>query len=292
MCHKFILASVGAIAVGGSAFAAEPLPAPPPPVPVFTWSGVYLGGQIGYAWGKDNVIFSGTDNALNLANGSFGEGPQGVIGGGHVGYNLQYNRWVLGLEGSVDGTSLRKTVGVPLAASDGVTGSMTASSNAGVQGSVRGRIGLAWDRVLLFGTGGVALTSFNTTYTDSTGFFTGVPGTNANISVTRAGYTFGGGIEYAITNNWSVQAEYRYSNFGHTNDFPFSNPSAIVGLPPGGFFFAQHYLKENQVQVGFSYRFDMMVPPAVPPGGPTVPPGPPVGPYGPAGVPPEPVFVR
>jgi outer membrane immunogenic protein len=259
MCHKFILASVGAIAIGGSAFAAD-LTSPPPPVPVFTWSGVYLGGQIGYAWDTDNVSFSGTDNALNLANGSFGEGPQGDIGGAHVGYNLQTNRWVLGLEGSVDGTSLRKTVVVPLA-DFAQTGSLTASANAGVQGSVRGRIGIAWDRVLLYGTGGVALTSFNTSYTDTTGFFTGVPGTNATISVTRAGYTFGGGIEYAVTDNWSVPAEYRYSNFGHTNDSPFSNPNAIVGLPNGGFFAAQHYLTENQVQVGFSYRFDMMVPP-------------------------------
>ena len=290
MYGKFVLMSVGAIAMGGSAFAAEPAP-PPPPVPVFTWSGVYLGGQIGYAWGNDNVSWSGTDNLLNLASGSFGESPQGVIGGARVGYNLQpngYFSWlVFGIEGSVDGTSLSKSVGVPLADSAGVTGTLTASSNAAVQGSVRGRLGMAFDRVLLYGTGGVAVTSFNTSYTDTTGFFTGVPGTNATVSVTRAGYTFGGGIEYAVTDNWSVQAEYRYSNFGHTNDSPFSNPNAIVGLPNGGFFAAQHYLRENQVQVGFNYRFDMMVPgPAVPPGGPAVPPGPPVGPYGPSVVPP------
>ncbi len=303
MYGKFVLISVGAIAMGGSAFAAEPAP-PPPPVPVFTWSGVYLGGQIGYAWDTDNVSFSGTDNLLNLASGSFGEGPKGVIGGARVGYNLQpngYFSWlVFGGEASVDGTSLRKTVGVPLADFAGVTGSLTASANAGVQGSVRGRLGIAFDRVLLFGTGGVAVTSFNTSYTDTTGFFTGVPGTFAPISVTRAGYTFGGGIEYAITDNWSVQAEYRYSNFGHTNDSPFSNPNAFVGLPNGGFFAAQHYLRESQVQAGFSYRFDMMVPPAVPPGGPAVPPGgpavppgPPVGPYGPSVVPPaQPVSAR
>ncbi|MGH6847653.1 MAG: outer membrane protein [Methylocella sp.] len=260
MSCKASLACAGAFAAAASltssAFAADLTP-PPQPVPVFTWTGVYLGGQIGYAWDSDNVSWSGTDNTLGLASGSFGEGPQRVIGGGHVGYNLQYNRWVLGLEGYVDGTSLRKTVGVPLAASDGVTGSMTASSNAGVQASVRGRIGVAWDRVLLYGTGGVAVTSFNTSYTDSTGFFTGVSGTNATISITRAGYTFGGGIEYAVTNNWSVQAEYRYSNFGHTNDYPFA-----AAIPNGGFLFAQHYLKESQVQVGCSYRFDMMVPPS------------------------------
>jgi len=267
MCKQFLLASAGAIALAGSAFAAEPAPVPPPPVPVFTWSGVYLGGQIGYAWGKDNVSWSGTDaNTLNVVGGSFWEGQQGVIGGARVGYNIQPNSWfVAGIEGSVDGTSLSKNVAVPLADFAGDTfGSMTASSNAAVQGSVRGRLGIAWDRFLLFGTGGVAVTSFNSTYIDTTGFFTGVPGTNATISNTRAGFTFGGGIEYAITDYWSVQAEYRHSNFGHISDYPFANPNNFV-LPAGGYVVAQHYLTEDQVQVGFAYRFDMMVPPPPPP---------------------------
>jgi outer membrane immunogenic protein len=263
MRKQFVLGTVGAIAITGSAFAAEPAP-PPPPVPVFTWSGVYLGGQIGYAWGNDNVSWSGTDSFLNLASGSFGEGPQGVIGGAHVGWNIQPNNswFVFGVEASIDGTSLSKSVGVPLADSAGVNGSLTASANAAVQGSVRGRLGIAFDSVLLYGTGGVAVTNFNTSYVDTTGFFTGVPGTSATISNTRAGFTAGGGIEYAVTNNWSAQAEYRYSNFGHTTDYPFSNPNAVVGLPTGGFFAVPHHLTESQVQVGVNYRFDMMVPPS------------------------------
>ena len=273
MGYRFIFVPVGAIAIAGSAFAAEPAPTPPPVVPVFTWSGVYLGGQVGYAWGQDNVSWSGTANNLGLAGGSFGEGQQGVIGGARVGYNIQPNPWfVAGIEASVDGTSLSKSVGVPLADFAGDTfGSMTASSNAGIQGSVRGRLGIAFDRVLIFGTGGVAVTSFNSTYFDTTGFFTGVPGINETLSYTRAGFTFGGGIEYAITDNWSVQAEYRHSNFGHISDYPFANPNAFV-LPAGGYVVAQHYLTENQVQVGFAYRFDMMVPPppVVPPAQPIV----------------------
>ncbi len=282
MCKQFLLASAGAIAIAGSAFAAEPAPIPPPPPP-FTWSGVYLGAQIGYAWGKDNVSWSGTANDLDLAAGSFGVGPQGAIGGAHLGWNIQPNSWfVFGIEASVDGTSLRKSVSVPLADFAGDTfGSMTATSNASVQGSVRGRLGIAFGRLLLYGTGGVAVTNYNTTYVDSTGFFTGFPGTNDTISVTRAGFTAGGGIEYAITDNWSVRAEYRYSNFGHVTDYPFSNPNALISFnqnapfpaPAGSFFVAQHYLNESQVQVGFSYRFDMMVPPPPPP---PVPPAQPV----------------
>jgi outer membrane immunogenic protein len=283
MCKQFILASAGVIAMTGSTFAADLAPPPPPPPP-FTWSGVYLGGQIGYAWGKDNVSWSGTDaNTLDIVGGSFGEGPSGVIGGAHLGWNIQPNPWfVFGIEGTVDGAGLRKSVVAPLAdIAGGTFGSLTASSNASVQGSVRGRLGIAFDRLLLYGTGGVAVTSYNTNYIDTTGFFTTFPGTNDSISVTRAGFTAGGGIEYAITDNWSVRAEYRYSNFGHVTDFPFSNPNAFISFnqnapfpaPAGSFFVAQHYLNESQVQVGFSYRFDMMVPPPPPP---AVPPAQPV----------------
>lgn len=270
MHRQLVFAPLGAIACAGAAFAAEPAPIPPP-VPVFTWSGVYLGGQIGYAWGTDNVSWTGTANNLDPAGGSFAEGPSGVIGGARVGYNLQpatpaWSWLVLGIEASVDGTSLSKNVTAPLADFAGATfGSLAASSNAAVQGSVRGRLGIAWDRFLIYGTGGVAITSFNTTYVDSAGFFTGVPGTNETLSYTRAGWTVGGGIEYAVTDNWSVQAEYRYSDFGHITDYPFTNPSAVAVIPPGGYFLANHHLTENQVQVGFAYRFDMAVPPAAPP---------------------------
>jgi outer membrane immunogenic protein len=266
MSYKASMACAGAFAAAaafaGTAFAAEPAPTPPPPVPVFTWTGLYVGGQIGYAWGQDPVTWFGTANDLDPAAGAFTESPQGVIGGAHVGYNLQLNPWlVIGVEGSVDGTSLRRSVVVPLIDFAGDTfGSATATSSASVEGSIRGRVGIAWDRALIYGTGGVALTSFNTTLVDTAGFFTGVPGTNATFSNTRAGWTAGGGIEYAVTDNWWVRAEYRYSNFGHTTDFPFNTV-----LPTGGFLTVRHNLTENQVQVGFSYRFDWTAPPAAVP---------------------------
>jgi outer membrane immunogenic protein len=283
MSHITSLACAGAFAAAaafsGTAFAAEPAPPPPPPVPVFTWTGLYVGGQIGYAWGHDPVVWSGISNDNDFATGTFSYAPQGVIGGAHVGYNLQYTPWlVFGLEGSVDGTSLSHTLAVPVNDFVGDTpGILTSTSQASVQGSLRGRIGIAFDRLLVYGTGGVAVTNPNTTIVDTTGFFTGVPGTNATFTNTRAGWTAGGGIEYAVTDNWWVRAEYRYSNFGRTTDFPFTGllPS------PGNFVFLQHHLTENQVQVGFSYRFDWTIPapvvepvPAVAPG-PAVPPEPP-----------------
>src|SRR2546430_1751846 len=163
MSYKASMACAGAFAaaatLAGTAFAAEPTPAPPP-APIFTWTGLYVGGQIGYAWGHDPVTWSGISNDDELAAGAFSHTSQGAIGGAHVGYNLQYNPWlVLGLEGSVDGTSLSKTLVVPVNDFMGDTpGSITSSSQANVQGSIRGRLGIAWDRALIYGTAGVAFT--------------------------------------------------------------------------------------------------------------------------------------
>jgi outer membrane immunogenic protein len=99
MSSKASLACAGAFAAAatfaGIAFAAEPAPTPPPPIPVFTWTGLYVGGQIGYAWGRDPVSWSGISNDDELASGAFNHTPQGVIGGAHVGYNLQYNQWLV-----------------------------------------------------------------------------------------------------------------------------------------------------------------------------------------------------
>ena len=128
-----------------------------------------------------------------------------MIGGAHVGYNLQINQWVIGLEGSVDGTSLSNTA---VGAFGGST--LTAHTNADIQGSIRGRLGVALDRALIYATGGVAFGGFNTDVSLSAPPFFA----SASRSNTRVGWTVGGGIEYAITNNWSIRAEYRYSDFG------------------------------------------------------------------------------
>src|SRR4029077_12319307 len=109
MFRHILMASVGAIALAGSAFAADlPSKAPPPvyvpPVPIFTWTGVYIGGQVGYVWGQNKVGFG--DNFGDFD--SFSYNTSGVIGGAHIGYNLQLSQFVLGLEGDVNGTSQKK----------------------------------------------------------------------------------------------------------------------------------------------------------------------------------------
>ncbi len=244
MRRQILLASVGAIAIAGSAFAADlPSRAPPPvylpPVPIFTWTGLYLGGQVGYAWGSDPID---EVDAVFGDNAFFNDKPNGVIGGAHAGYQLQFAQWVVGVEGTVDGTSIHgtRTSGPPLI--------VTMSTRPDVQGSIRGRLGVAFDRVLIYGTGGAAFTNQTDGYSVGFPFFLQETDTK-----TRTGWTVGGGLEYAVTNNWSIRAEYRYSDFGRSPDFPFSS------ITFGNVSFT-HHLTESQVQAGFSYKFTPFAP--------------------------------
>ncbi len=250
--RKFPLASVCAMILTAPALAAD---LPPPPVPVFSWTGIYLGGQIGYAWG-DNTggIAAVTPGGLSGSGILLGD-AHGVIGGAHIGYNMQINDWVLGVEGSVDGTNLTKSTLVGITDPTGATpgGSVAGNVKSDLQGSVRARVGFAWDRLLIYGTGGVAFANFssdlNISVTDATGSYWA----DSNPTTTHTGWTAGGGAEYSINDHWSVRGEYRYTDFGHLVDSP-------VTQTPGLIFSANRHLAQNQVEFGFSYRFNSFAP--------------------------------
>ncbi len=285
MSHKASLACAGAFAaaatLAGSAFAAEPAPTPPPPAP-FTWTGIYLGGQIGYAWGNDDIYYNAYDPITGVVfnSSSFNvpivsASPSGVIGGAHAGFYYQIDKpqsdlpsggFVIGVDGSVDGTSLSNTVAASFAGLGG--SSVSASTNTDIQGSIRGRFGIAWDRLLIYATGGVVFGGFNTNYS-VTGNTSGLPTVNGgspffgsnSFSNTRVGWTAGGGIDYAVTNNWSVFVEYRYTDFGTVGNTWLATAAftTVPGLA-GGSLFVNRTLSQSQVQVGFSYKFDTPLP--------------------------------
>jgi outer membrane immunogenic protein len=240
MLARILIAPTCALALAGSAAAADlPLGPPPPAAPIFTWGGFYLGGQIGYAWGADNsqlTVLSGPlgGGFLPPAYVSSAVSPAGAIGGVHIGHNWQVNQWVLGLEGEVDGTSLNKGIQP--------TSYLLSNTRSPVQGNIRGRIGIAFDHILVYATGGGAYAAILNAYN--------VLGAQGNFRTTRSGWTVGGGVEYAVDNHWSVRAEYRYSDFGYFYDGPAVFPQV----------FESHHWTENQVKAGFSYKFGASAP--------------------------------
>ncbi len=226
----------------------------PPPLPVFTWTGLYIGGQVGYQWGTTGWDIH-TDPPLPAS--LLGEptySDQGVVGGGHIGFNYQVNQFVFGVEGDVEGTSYSGslTQGSPSA----VPGSEQNTTRINIEGSIRGRVGWAWDRVLIYGTGGAAFADFRNAFNISgvPAPIVGYPPFFDSGSFGRVGWTAGGGVEYAIDPNWSVRAEYRYTDYG-SYDFVQTNP------PLSGTFGLREHERDNRVEAAFSYKFDLFAPP-------------------------------
>lgn len=245
MIRRLLLSASALAAVIGSAAAADlPSRAAPPayvPPPAFTWTGLYLGGQVGYGWGKDSFSAQSPNSAF-FATGS--TSPSGVVGGAFVGYNLQLGQYVAGVEGDAEGTSISKSSG-------GILG--TQKTKIPVQGSIRLRLGVAFDRALLYVTGGAAFAGIDNTYQTFAGF--------DSIGKTRTGWTVGGGIEYALNPNWTIRAEYRYTDFGSFNDYPVNSfgPIPVLGLGS----FVHHHVTENAVRGGVAYKFGAPAAPVV-----------------------------
>ena len=117
-----------------------------------------------------------------------------------IGYNYQINQFVLGLEGDAGGV----LGGNHTVATTGVGFATTSSSYFA---DIRGRVGLAADRALFYVAGGVAFGDEKTVYTAPAMSFTSG----------RTGWTIGGGVDYAFTNNWIGRIEYRYTDLGTSN---------------------------------------------------------------------------
>jgi outer membrane immunogenic protein len=173
-----------------SAFAADlpramPTKAPAVFSPQYNWTGFYVGINGGYGWGKLSWSAFGSD-----------ADPSGGLVGGTVGYNWQTGPWVYGLEGDIDWS--------------GIKGSFTsAACPTGCEtknewlATVRGRLGYAFDRVMPYVTGGLAVGDIKATQA-------GV----GSVSDTNAGWTVGGGVEAALAANWTAKVEYLYADLG------------------------------------------------------------------------------
>ena len=208
MRKKLLLSSAMFIAAISSASAAD-LPVKAPmmaPAPIFSWTGFYVGLNLGGKWADvDHTVSNGATTF------DFGrDTASSVIGGGQLGYNWQIGAWVLGIEGDIDAQDFNRSRTVGVTVGPFVAGDVF-SVESKWQASLRGRIGYAaWDRTLLYVTGGAAFTNVK-----ATAALVGVGTFSADD--TRVGGTVGLGLEYAIWNNVSLGIEGRWSFYGHDN---------------------------------------------------------------------------
>jgi outer membrane immunogenic protein len=234
--------SLGALALASGAQAADMAPRPaykaPGAIPVWSWAGFYVGANVGVAGARTNI----SNPSLNYFfpfGSTVDSNKTGVIGGVQAGYNWQFDNLVVGVEGDISVASLNRTTspGAIAFAGDTFNGNMTAL------GTVRGRVGWAFDRVLVYGTGGVAFANLKDEY-NSPNF---PPPFTASATSSVTGWTAGGGIEYALFGNWTAKIEYLHVGFP-------SRSATASPIPPTTYTFA---FKDSLDigRVGINYKF-------------------------------------
>jgi outer membrane immunogenic protein len=209
-------------------------PALPLP-PAFTWTGFYIGAQAGWTQTRTELTPGAAIAGRAVAASLPSLNRDGAAVGLLVGYNYQIGQLVLG--GEIDGSAL--ITGKQRYAA--LTGDFITAHTNWV-GSARLRVGYAFDRFMIYATGGLALAAPKSTVT-GTGYSFGA-GDSAQL-----GWTLGAGAEYAITNNWIAGLEYRYSQF---QEDTYTYPAGIGGLGIVGF---KQQLSTNQVVGRLLYKF-------------------------------------
>ena len=267
---RMLIAGALALAAAGQAFAADLPPAPgtymPTEAPIYNWGGFYVGVNGGYGFGASN--WSDPNNAGRLndtvagppakSTGDFS--TSGFLVGGTVGANFQLSRFVLGIEGDVDASTIMGKINPKngfcgnyltsgfTAPYDPASSCQTADN---VLATVRGRLGYALDRVLIFGTGGAAFGKVGASLTGG-GF-----GTPTYQNTTAVGWTAGGGLEFALFDNLTAKIEYLYVDLGSQTA---CNTYASCGYDYNttiGAFAPNDAIKftANIVRIGINYKF-------------------------------------
>ena len=260
--------SLGVVQAASAADMPTKAPMAPDGIP-YSWSGFYIGGNVGGAWGR-----SSTSSALGLPctvcyvpsvvadiNAQSGQSvnSSGWTGGLQLGYNVQMNSLVYGVEADFDAMNLRGTTttsvyftGFP---GPGAAPTYTNSIQTNWLFTARARLGfLVANNVLVYGTGGLAMTNLKYSHTFVEGTFAGSSGgtESSTASATKAGYALGGGLEYAFMNHWSVKAEYLYLYFGNVT---VTDQVVFGGVANGNTFSNSANLHANIARLGVNYKF-------------------------------------
>lgn len=222
-----VVAAIILVSSIGSAWAADisasrPAKAPVAPPPAqYNWTGLYIGGNVGYGWARATI----TDSVDSIS-----EDLSGVIGGGLVGFNWQSGMFVGGIEADYQWSDQKVSLTVPTIFGIPVTFTDRISAFA----TVRGRAGVALDNVYIYGTGGYAHFEFKSE----------ISGGGVTVSQTsnQGGWTVGAGIDVAVVGNLIARAEYLYLR-------SFDKDGVILGVPVTG------YVSDNVVRGALMYKF-------------------------------------
>ncbi|MDX8531176.1 porin family protein [Mesorhizobium sp. VK25A] len=200
-----LLVTTGA-AIAADTVVSEAPPAPPEAPAAFSWTGFYVGGFGTLAVGDmeygTRQIFADGNPPPQIGN--FDVSASGFLGGIQAGYDWQMNdKWVVGAVADIAGSNYSASI---TASSNGVE-FLDGESKLKYLGTVRARVGYAWDRALLYAHGGLAY--------GKTEHRLDLGGTNVfSESQTRTGWTVGAGVEYAITDRISFGTEYAFVDLG------------------------------------------------------------------------------
>jgi outer membrane immunogenic protein len=197
------------------------------PAAIYTWTGFYIGGHVGAGFGN-----SSWSDPLTGGTNTFSTGT-GFLGGAQIGANYQWNRvLVLGVEGDFSGVGVKGRGTDSLGEAIGTDTQWTST--------VAGRVGAAFDRLLIYGKGGAAFARDRNTFTD-------LAGNGASRAFAQTGWTAGVGLEYGISKNWSAKIEYDYLSFG-------AQPLSFSTVTPTSFA-SSAGLNIQEVKAGINFRF-------------------------------------
>jgi outer membrane immunogenic protein len=226
---------------------------PPAPPPMLSWTGCYLGGNVGWIGSRITSDFNGGEGFISDTFNNNSSTQSGFAGGGQIGCDYQWagTGWVIGFRNMFDGTSLNRTrnLGTFVNLDDSI-GNVQLHTRTNWFDTLTGRIGYSFaPGWLLYGQGGGAWANAEANLTVSNAVTTFA---SSGQSRTRSGWTAGGGVEWMFAPHWSAFLEGNYMDFGHkTVNLINSDPSGICGL---GCNFNPKFTATT-VLVGVNYRF-------------------------------------
>jgi|SRR5665213_236725 len=258
---KLLFAVAGTLALGLSVpvsaadLAARPYTKAPPmaAAEVYNWTGFYIGGHVGYGWGRSTTdTFSAAGALLDTTSND----PGGAFGGGQIGYNWQFSpNWLIGVEADGSVSDIRGTTTTCSA-----TGCASGTGTTEDFGTVRGRLGYVINSVLLYGTGGWAWSESKTDRTVTCvvaggGICPGGPspsaltGAVASASGSQSGWVAGAGVEWMFAPHWTAKLEYQHMEFDNV-----ARDLSYPGFPTA----FRHNVSDSRidtVRVGVNYIF-------------------------------------